>query len=187
MTDFLPGFEATGMAHFSPCEKYRYTLWRSLRPYTPMKLGTCVFVMLNPSTADAAKNDPTVRRCIGYASDWGYAKLLVLNAFAFRGTDPKDMLAADNPIGDDNDYWFLELLDPKKQKPPKVTQVIVAWGKDGKHRDRDLGLMQLFGDLGITPHCLGTNQDGTPRHPLYLRKDLEPTPYLGRDHHYSKK
>ena len=60
--------------------------------------------------------------------------------------------------------------------------MIVAWGKDGTHRDRDLGVLQLLTDLKITPHCLGTNKDGTPKHPLYLRKDLKPIPYLGRDH-----
>jgi hypothetical protein len=176
MDEFLPGFGTTGQAHFSPCEIYRYTLWRNIRPYTKMKLGTCVFVMLNPSTADATKNDPTVRRCIGYATDWGFAKLLVLNAFAFRGTDPEDMKAAEEPIGEENDRWIRDSVEPKNR-------VVVAWGKDGKHRDRDHAVLKILTEAGVQPHCLGTNQDGTPRHPLYLKKTLIPTPYLGREHH----
>ncbi len=178
MTGILPGIEPLGRALFSPCQAYRYTLHRTLRKDG---LGICVFIMLNPSTATAETNDPTVRRCIGYATDWGYRTLTVLNAFAFRGTDPKDMKAADEPVGPDNDHWIRTIAQSES-----LRRVIVAWGKDGIHRDRDLAVMRILTQRGTPVFCLGTNLDGTPRHPLYLRKDLIPTEYLGRKHHRVK-
>lgn len=179
MTELLPGIEPRGRARFSPCKTYRYTLNRTL---SRDGLGICVFIMLNPSTADADTNDPTVRRCVGYADAWGYRSLTVLNAFAFRGTDPRDMKAAEEPVGPDNDRWIHSVTT--SDGLPK--RVIVAWGKDGTHQNRDLAVMKILTKQGLPVFCLGTNKDGTPRHPLYLKKDLQPTEYLGREYHRVK-
>ena len=80
-------------AELSPCNQYRYLLSRTLQQGT----GTCTFVMLNPSTADGLKDDPTIRRCLGFASDWGFRHMQVVNLFAWRATYPKDMLKQLDP------------------------------------------------------------------------------------------
>ncbi len=175
MTELLPGIDPRGLANFSLCKTYRYTLQRTL---SRDGLGICVFIMLNPSTADADTNDPTVRRCVGYADAWGYRTLTVLNAFAFRGTDPKNMKAAEDPVGPDNDHWIHSVCTYSIK-----SRVIVAWGKDGTHLDRDLAVMKILTERGLPVFCLGINLDGTPKHPLYLKKNLQPTAYIGREYH----
>ena len=87
------GLTASG-AVFSPCERYRYKLWRVWDPARP--LGCVMFLMLNPSTATDTEDDPTIRRCIGYARSWGYGGLYVGNLFAYRATDPADLRRADS-------------------------------------------------------------------------------------------
>ena len=86
---------AMGTARISRCKRYRYELTRTWDEAA----GTCAFVCLNPSTADARVDDPTLRRCIGFAKSWGYGRVVMLNAYAYRATDPAEMLAASNPIG----------------------------------------------------------------------------------------
>lgn len=145
---------------------YRYRLDRVWKEDGPLVL----FLMLNPSTADATKDDATITRCINYAKSWGYGGLVVGNLFAFRSTKPKNLLAANNPIGDDNlmylDKMFLE-----------VSGVICAWGNGGivKKLGKKLGedykpLKGWFGHLAY----LELAKDGTPKHPLYLKKELQP-------------
>ena len=180
MNELLPGILPVDKADFSPCELYRYTLWRKLPNNTR---GTCVFIMLNPSTATAETNDPTVRRCIGYATDWGFSDLLVLNAFAYRATDPDNMKTYHAPIGRENDLWIRKSFGPTDNVKPMICRTIVAWGNDGKYLDRDEEVLKIISKSGRNPLCLGTNQDGTPKHPLYLKKTLVPIPYLGREHH----
>ena len=85
-------------ASMSQCGLYRYTLWRVWDESKP----ACVFVGLNPSTADASEDDATIRRCVRFAKDWDCGELLMLNLFAFRATRPKDMLAACDPVGEEN-------------------------------------------------------------------------------------
>lgn len=154
-------------AIFSIDKVHRYSLTRVWSPGGKM----AVFIGLNPSTADEVENDPTVRRCINYAKAWGCDGLYMLNIFAFRGTDPKDMKVANNPIGLENDFWLLE-----RCKGAEV--IIAAWGVHGEHQDRGKNVMKLLDDLDVK--CLGTTKEGHPRHPLYLRKDLQPTDYNGR-------
>ncbi len=179
MTGFLPGLEPSGRATFSPCQQYRYTP----HPTLPRNdgIGMCVFVMLNPSTATAEENDPTVRRCIGYATDWGYHTLTVLNAFAYRATDPREMKHTDDPVGPENDHWLRTITQSEEAR-----RVSIAWGPDGGYLERDLAVMNILTERGIPPFCLGTNLDGTPKHPLYLRKDLTPHEYRGRAAHRVK-
>lgn len=150
-------FQGNG-AVFSPCRRYRYLLWRVWRPGDKL----VAFIGLNPSTADETANDPTVRRCIGFAERWGYGGLVMLNLFAFRATDPKVMKAEPEPVGPENDQaiWNAAMA---------VDQVIAAWGTHGEHQGRDKRVRGQLQNL----YCLGTTKDGHPRHPLYLPNDAE--------------
>ena len=94
---------------------------------------------------------------------------------------PKNMKAAADPVGPSNDSAIRTAT-----QSPFVKRIVVAWGKDGSHQDRDLAVMKILTEEGLPVFCLGTNQDGTPKHPLYLKKNLQPTPYLGRKHHRVK-
>jgi len=149
-------------AKFSPCRRYRYTLWRHWGGLT----GYVAFIGLNPSTATETLDDPTIRRCMHYAQDWGFSGLCMLNIFAFRATLPKDMKAEPEPIGPEND---LEI----HLAAAGAAMVVAAWGTHGKHLDRDRDVRLLVPKL----HHLKLNSDGTPGHPLYLRKTLMPIPW----------
>jgi hypothetical protein len=125
-----------------------------------------MFVGLNPSTADETLDDPTIRRCIGFAKDWGYSGLCMTNLFAFRATDPAKMLAAQDPVGPDNDKVLQELAQ-------NAGVVVAAWGTHGAHLKRDAHVRSLLTRL----HCLRLTKAGFPGHPLYLPKNLTPQPY----------
>jgi hypothetical protein len=149
-------------ATFSPCRKYRYKLWRIWDDSLPM----VAFIGLNPSTADETKNDPTITRCINYAKKWGYGGMYMMNIFAFRATDPNVMKAEKRPIGPENDYHLYDIAK-------SVESVVCSWGNHGSHADRsEFVTSRLFDDMKL--HCLGTNKSGEPKHPLYLKADLEP-------------
>lgn len=148
-------------AEFSPCRTWRYTLTRVWDKSKPMAM----FVGLNPSTADEVRNDPTVRRCIGFAQDWGYGGLIMTNIFAFRATDPKVMKKAEDPVGPENDKWLIRSAE-------KAGLVVAAWGTHGIHMNRERLVLDLFRgweDRRLT--CLGKTKAGHPKHPLYLPKD----------------
>lgn len=152
---------------------YRYALTRrwAAGPW-------CAFVMLNPSTADAFDDDPTIRRCVGYAQRWGFAGLLVLNLFAVRSPDPKVMRSHPEPVGPANDVVILSaLLDPRASDGYGVGRVVMAWGAHGGHQGRDLAVTRLLRGRGLTPQCLGRTTAGQPRHPLYLPATAEPVEF----------
>ncbi len=140
-------------------KQYRYALWRIWDRGRP----PVMFIGLNPSTADATLDDPTLVRCIGFARDWGYGGVYTANLFAFRATDPRDMKAAPTPVGPDNDRVILELAG-------KTDKVIAAWGNDGAWMDRADAVRSLVPEL----HYLKMNRSGQPAHPLYLPKGLKP-------------
>lgn len=144
----------------SSCGTYRYTLMRRWRAGAALR-----FVMLNPSTADATLDDPTIRRCVGFAKREGYAALIVLNLYAFRATDPKALLNCDDAVGPDNDSHLWSHLYSASQGP---TPVVAAWGVNAQ-----LGRVQQVLSLvdDVDWRCLGTTKDGHPRHPLYVRGD----------------
>lgn len=148
-------------AEFSPCGQWRYGLWR--RWVHGGRCNMVAFVGLNPSTADESVDDPTVRRCIQFAKDWGYHGMYMLNAYAFRATDPKDMQAAADPVGPDNDekLWYYTRF---------VTLIVVAWGV---HCDDEREL-QVLRTLNRPVMCLGTTKGGKPKHPLYLARSTKP-------------
>jgi hypothetical protein len=114
-------------AVISACDRYRYVLRRQVGPGA--RIAT--FIMLNPSTADATQDDPTIRRCIGFARQWGCGQLVVLNLFAFRATDPVDLKRAADPVGPDNESWFRRIL-------PSDGPVVCGWGVHGSHRNQAL-------------------------------------------------
>lgn len=159
----LPGATVRG-ATFSRDGRYRYTLRRAWGP------GPFVaFVGLNPSTADATDDDPTIRRCVGFAKAWGFDALVMLNLFAWRATDPDALLAAADPIGPANDEVLAAVCE-------QAGLVIRAWGAHKAARDRAYAVEDALGysaDLGVT-------KDGHPRHPLYLRGDCVPVAGLFR-------
>lgn len=150
-------------AEFSDDGEYRYRLWRTWDVERP----TLAFLMLNPSTADETTDDPTVRRCIGYAKDWGFGTLVVGNLFALRSTDPENLYDHPDPVGPENDAHLEEICD-------EAEKVIAAWGHHGGLDDRGAEVTRtLDADL----FALDTTKDGHPVHPLYQPKDADPKPY----------
>ncbi len=131
-------------AELSPCQKYRYALWRrwSATPETNL----LVFIGLNPSTADAINDDPTIRRCIGFAKSFGFGGVMMLNAYAFRATKPALMKKAADPNGPLNDETL-------RQYGNAAAMVIAAWGNHCPH-DRQESVIKL---IGRDIHCLGIN------------------------------
>lgn len=157
-----------GGAAISHDGRYRYTLRRSWGPSTPG--DGPLFIMLNPSTADANVNDPTIRRCIGFAKREGFHSLDVVNLYALRATKPSALNGDTDPIGDANDQC-IEAMLVRRTGP-----VVAAWGASamrvgiGQARvDRVLRVLRTSGRSAIW--CLGMTRDGHPRHPLYVRAD----------------
>lgn len=164
----LPSLFATSGAKFSEDKKYRYTLWRQWN-----SAGERVaFVMLNPSTADAWTNDPTVERCHRRAIQWGFGSLVVVNIFALRSTDPAKLYTDSDPVGPENDKHL--------HHAAKYSHLIVCgWGSHGKLLKRgDTALAILRAASAKLPFCLKQNADGQPAHPLYLPYSLKPFPIL---------
>lgn len=155
-------------AQFSECRTYRYVLWRTW----DNNEGRVMFIGLNPSTADETEDDATIRRCMRFARNWDYGGIYMVNLFAFRATDPKEMKAATDPVGERNDvlladYGFASDL------------IICAWGTHGGFQDRDIKVYDLLSyDLELK--CLGLTKEGFVRHPLYLKADTKPLIYEGR-------
>lgn len=148
-----------GDANFSPCGKYRWTLDRIWAPEE--RKPWIGWVMLNPSTADAMIDDPTIRRCIAFSQAWGFSGLTVMNLFALRATDPAEMLAAEDPVGPGHDERLADL-------PIACPVVVCAWGVHGAHRGRDAKVVRILRGSGASLRCLGLTKDGHPRHPLYV-------------------
>ena len=153
-------------AFFSPCRLYRYTLhriWSEKKPFV-------MFVGLNPSTADERKNDPTVTRCIRFAGDWGYGGMVMMNIFAYRSTDPRMLYKLENPVGEDNDRYIIEIAG-------EAGLIVTSWGNHGAHKGRGdevlSMLMAMGGSSGKVRH-LGLTGEGQPKHPLYLKADERP-------------
>lgn len=146
-------------AIFSPDRIYRYLLWRQWGEGASM----VAFIGLNPSTADEVQNDPTVTRCINYAKDWGYDGMYMLNIFAYRATDPKEMMRYLAPIGLRNKHWLFKTRS-------MVSFAVACWGDHGRFRKQGRLVKALLQQVGPL-HCFGRTKFGEPRHPLYLRRD----------------
>jgi len=146
-------------AILSQDNKYRYQLSRIWEEEKPKVL----FIMLNPSTADANVDDPTIRRVINFAKSWGYVGVFVGNLYAFRSTDPKGLRYLDNPLGEDNIHHIQNLIG-------LVEKVIYAWGNNQREPE-------WLSDLVDTPYYIDISKKGIPKHPLYLKGDLQPKIY----------
>lgn len=149
-------------------DPYRYLLWREWNPNGRRVL----FIMLNPSIADGTVDDPTLRRCIGFAQIMGFGSLAVTNLFGYRSTSPQALLTVADPVGTENDTHIV-------QASAQSATIIAAWGSHGRHLDRDRVVAELLNAQGYTLFCLGHNQNGSPKHPLYVRKDTQLQPFIG--------
>lgn len=167
-------------AIFSADRVWRYALWRKWDSSLP----PLMVVGLNPSTADETVDDPTVRRCLGYAREWGFGSLRMLNAFSYRATDPSDMfealahmkpsvMNASNAVNLD----YLETLAWATVKQNGA--VLAAWGNHGAWMGQDALVTEAITRKGVGVACLGKTNTGQPKHPLYLRRDAKPVAFLG--------
>lgn len=154
--------EVRRWAYLSPCGMYRYVLTRSWAEGSMV-----VWVMLNPSTADARVDDPTIRKVMGFSRRWGYAGCVVVNLFGLRATDPKALREAADPYGPENGHTVESFTYGRP--------VIAAWGDSGgKLTDEACERLPT-----LTLQCLGTTKAGNPRHPCRLAYEtpLEPWPF----------
>ncbi|MCA8947451.1 MAG: DUF1643 domain-containing protein [Planctomycetes bacterium] len=143
-------------AVISDCGKYRYVLRREIGAGDL----TVMFLMLNPSTADAELDDPTIRRCKGFAAAAGAKTLLVGNLYGLRSTDPDQLWASPDPVGPDNDLWLTDLAS-------RSDLIVAAWGQNAKSSRVDAVASLIKKPM----MCLGTTKSGSPKHPLYVKKD----------------
>lgn len=143
-------------AVLSDCGRFRYRLWRRWADAAPLP-----FVMLNPSTADANEDDPTIRKCIGFAQRLGYGGIEVVNLFAVRATKPADLKASGYQVGPDNDKHVAEVCAPSRP-------VVCAWGVNARGLSRPSAVLALMRLAGAVPHALKLTDDGIPWHPLML-------------------
>jgi hypothetical protein len=155
-------------AVFSPCERYRYSLTRMWGEVMPWR--TVTFVGLNPSTADAEVDDPTIRRCVGFAMRWGFTRLFMANLHAFRSTDPKGLLRVGDPVGPGNFNAVQRMLLQSEL-------VVCAWGANHLHADAEK--LASWVRSRAEAHHLGLTKGGSPKHPLYLRADSQLVSFRG--------
>lgn len=139
--------------------RYRYRLDRAWDEQG----RNVLFVMLNPSTADAEQDDPTLRRCLRFAQDWGYGSLTVANLYAYRATLPADLKRAVDPVGPECDHHL-------ERCAREASLIVAAWGV----HDESGRAQQVRRVLGPEATALAWTKAGQPRHPLYLRADSAP-------------
>jgi hypothetical protein len=161
---FALGNEQASGAFISDCGRYRYELFRVWD-----KRPQATFVMLNPSTADYRVDDPTIRKCIGFAKRWECGGVRVLNLFAIRSTDPRELHRSTvDIVGEANDRTLQHAFELAKAFEP--APAIVGWGafKHPRVEERAIQVAGMAAHAEIELKCLGRAQDGSPRHPLML-------------------
>ena len=151
-------------ARIDPTGRYRYSLTRSWDDTLPR----ACFCLLNPSTADATTDDPTLRRCLGFARRWGCGGVEIVNLFALRATDPRDLRRAADPVGPRNDAAIVRAAT-------RAELLVAAWGNHGALHDRAKAVLAALARTS-TVHTLGLTKLGHPRHPLYTPSDTTLTP-----------
>jgi hypothetical protein len=156
-------------ADISECGRYRYRLWRDWSE----EGGSCLFVMLNPSTADAEKDDPTIRKCVGFAQRWGFGAIYVVNLFAFRSTKPSGLLGLADPVGPENNAVI-------RAEAEAARRIVFAWGSHTEIAAplsvRAFVVRRMLGEHSKKTVVLGRCKDGNPRHPLMLSYDTPMAP-----------
>ncbi len=161
--ELVTGTRESGAA-FSGCGRFRYRLWR----VWDNAAQAVLFVGLNPSTADATTDDPTIRRCIRFARDWGYGGLLMGNLYPDRSTNPDALLTRQrNPF-----HMFVNEAD-LAEMAESAGLIVAAWGAHKAVADRAPFILPMLACHG-TVHVLGLTAAGHPRHPLYMRADTKP-------------
>ena len=168
VTEHGAGLAGAASATFSRDRAYRYALTRQWDSRPP-----AVFVMLNPSTADAVRDDPTVTRCLGFARRENCGGLVIVNLFALRTTDPRELRGHPDPVGTGNDWFIREHCGAGRL-------VIAAWGTHGRLGGRDRAVLAMLRDARAAVRCLGVTAGGMPRHPLYLPRGAQLASYPGR-------
>ena len=163
-------------AVFSDCEKYRFWLERqvSYAGEDKPRDRVVVFAMLNPSTADAQKLNPTCNRCFIFAHEWGFDRLVVVNAYALRSTDPKGLKTVSDPVGRPENDWYIRKASEYARNSGGI--VVCAWGNHAKDDGRADEVFDILSSE-LPPEritALKVNASGMPSHPLYLRSDLRP-------------
>ncbi len=154
-------------ASFSRDRRWRYLLWRRWDAGKP----AANFLMLNPSTADEVRLDPSCSRARDYAERWGYGALIVTNLFGWRATKPLQLIAAGDPMGRGNDAAILAAAR-------EAAIVVCAWGNHGAYRGRSAEAVQMLRKACVPLHALRVNRGGEPAHPLYLPSDLKPKTWV---------
>lgn len=144
-------------AVFSDCSRYRWLLMRRWNEGSKI----CMFIGLNPSTADYSNDDPTVSRCVGFARKWGCSAMYMMNAYAFRATDPKVMKRQSDPVGQQCDEHL-------KAISASCSIKVACWGAHIETY-RQTELKRMIPGL----KCFGLTAKGYPKHPLYLSKDSQ--------------
>ncbi len=144
--------------------EYRYSLTRPWDETGPVGGWRIAWVMLNPSTADATLDDPTIRRCIAFSQAWGFRSLIVVNLFALRATDPREIRKHPDPVGRFNNHHIVEAME-------NSNKTVCAWGAGGDYMDRPDEIRHLI-PMNQLFH-LGLTKDGHPKHPLYLPSNTE--------------
>ncbi|MSQ49275.1 MAG: DUF1643 domain-containing protein [Betaproteobacteria bacterium] len=152
-------------ATFSPCRRWRTLLWRCWDANQPI----ANFLMLNPSTADEVKLDPTCTRARDFAQRWGFGSIYITNLFAWRATDPAQMRAVQDPVGPGNDAAIVRAAK-------RAAIVVCAWGNHGAFLGRSTEVLEKLKANGVALHALRVNAGGEPAHPLYLPSRLPATP-----------
>lgn len=158
---------ASGSAIFDASHQYRYCLTRS---WSNSNNKPVTFIMLNPSKADAHKDDPTVRACIQFAKNWKYTQLNVVNLFAFCSSQPSALKLTPKPIGVDNNRYLLASTSTAQK-------VILAWGNEGIFLNRAQAVVQLLQPYRYKLYYLKRNRSGQPCHPLYVKRTTNPRPW----------
>lgn len=177
-----------GGAHLSEDRKHRYLLWR---PTGASGGKVCTFVMLNPSTADERENDATVRRCVNYARGWGYSTLKIVNLWSYRATHPADLKRMVEQAGVEHVTRIVHgqsgggvdsanINHVRLACAGQRTLVVCAWGTHGSFLGRDSYVTSVLQSEGVQLHALAFTKDGAPKHPVRLRKDLQPLPWAPR-------
>ncbi len=156
----LFGANAARGALLSDCGRYRYRLWRLWNRDAPVM----TWVLLNPSTADASVDDPTLRKCIGFAKAHQHGGVILVNLFAWRATDPSELTGVADPVGPENDEHIRWACGA-----PMLGTVVAGWGaeKCAERRARS-ALMIMRGPDSRRVQCFGKSKNGHPRHPLYV-------------------
>lgn len=173
-------------AEISACQMYRYVLWRRWDKTKPR----LIFIMLNPSTADAQQDDATIRVCMGRARRMDMGGIRVLNLFAYRATRPEALDIVDDPVGPENDNYIQRYLGMREFSDGRPEPMIAAWGDGGLRKGargprwREV-VSLICGEMGDALLSLGLTKAGQPKHPLRIGYDVTPHVWMTRDLYYA--